>query len=124
MSLHPLCESAMLRSVRLACISLLCLPTFAFAQADDTTVPPPTCVKPVLPAAGTALSKTAADKLNAESTAYSACAQAYIAARRTTAAKHQAIATTQANAANTFVAEFNGFVASLDAFSKAQAAKK
>ncbi len=123
---YPVRELAMLRSTLVAPVALtllLALPAFAFAQADDTLVPPSSCVKPTVPAAGTALDKAAAEKLNSESKAYSACADAYMTARRTAANKYQLIANTQINAANAFAADFNTFATALDGFSKAQAAK-
>ncbi len=114
----------MFRPARFACVTLLALPAFAFAQADDTAVPAATCVKPVVPAINATLTKAASDKLNAESTAYATCSSAYIAARRATTAKYQAVANAHVDASNKFTADFNAFAASLEAFSKAQAAKK
>lgn len=113
----------MLRSLRIACLAVFALPAVALAQADDTTAPAATCVQPVVPPANKTLNKAAADKLNAESTAYAACGDAYLKARRATAAKYQAIANTHVDAANGFATQFNGFAATLDAYSKAQAAK-
>lgn len=113
----------MIRSACLACIALLALPVLALAQVDDTVVPPIGCVKPTVPAIGTTLDKAAAEKLNAQSAAYSACGDVYRKARRASADKYQAIANAQINAANGFAAEFNEYAASLDAFGKAQAAK-
>jgi len=116
----------MRRSARLtplALIALLALPAIGHAQGDDAVPPPATCIKPVVPPPGTALDKAAAEKLNTESKAYSACGDAYMTARRAAADKHQQIANTQVGAANAFAAEFNGFAASLAAFSKAQADK-
>lgn len=113
----------MLRSVRFATACLLALPAFAFAQADDTAVPAASCIRPAVPAAGAALDKAAADKLNTESKAYAACADAYMKARRATADKHQLIANGHVNAANALAADFNAYATALDAFSKAQAAK-
>lgn len=113
----------MLRSVRFAAVCLLALPAFAFAQADDVPVPAANCIKPTVPAVGTSLDKAKADKLNAETTAYGACADAYLKARRATTKKYQDIANTHADAGNAFATDFNGFVATLEAFSKAQAAK-
>ena len=111
------------RSVRFAAFCLLALPAFAFAQAEDVAVPVASCIKPVVPAVGTPLDKAKADKLNAEATAYAACADAYLKARRATTKKYQDIANTHADAGNAFATDFNGFVAALDTFSKAQAAK-
>lgn len=113
----------MLRTARITCLVLLTLPALALAQVDDAAVPALTCVMPVVPAIGTKLDKTASEKLNAESTAYSSCGNAYIQARRETAAKHQAIANAQIDASNAFAADFNGYVTALGAFSAAQAEK-
>ncbi len=113
----------MFRSARLACITLVALPLLAFAQSDDTIVPPVTCVKPAVPAIGASLTKAASEKLNAESTAYAACGDSYLKARRAATAKYQAIANAHVDASNKFATEFNAFAASLDALSKAQAAK-
>lgn len=113
----------MLRIARLACITLLTLPAAAFAQLDDMAVPAPTCVKPIVPAATASLSKPAADKLNAEITAYASCGDSYLKARRATTAKYQAIANAHVVAANTFATDFNAFSVELGAFSKTQAAK-
>lgn len=109
------------RLARLATLAALCLPTLAFAQAADVPVPAPTCSKPVVPAIGAPLSKAAAEKLNAESSAYAGCADSYIKSLRATAASHQAIANKHTEASNAFVAEFNAFGAALTAFSKARA---
>lgn len=113
----------MLRTARIACFALLTLPTLVLAQADDITVPAAACVKPVVPAIGASLDKAAAEKLNTSSTAYAACADAYLKARRATSGKYQAIANAHINASNAFAAEFNAYAAALDVFSKAQAAK-
>jgi len=120
---HPSCEYAMLRSVRVACLTLLALPAFAFAQADDTAIPASTCIKPSVPAATITLDKAAAEKLNAESRAYASCGDAYMKARRATAEKYQQIANAQIGAANAFAADYNAFATALGDFSKAQAAK-
>ena len=111
----------MLRTARIAALSLALLP--AFAAADDSVVPPTTCTRPVLPDASKPLSKPAADKLNAEVAAYQTCASSYITERRAIADQHKAIATAHGNAANVFVTGFNAYAAELEAFSKAQAAR-
>ncbi|MDO9452899.1 MAG: hypothetical protein Q7J29_08560 [Stagnimonas sp.] len=113
----------MLRSVRVACFTLLALPAFAFAQVDDTAIAASTCIKPSVPAATVTLDKAAAEKLNAESRAYAGCGDAYMKARRATAEKYQQIANAQVSAANAFAADYNAFAAALGEFSKAQAAK-
>ena len=110
-------------SARFACVTLLALPGLVLAQVDDTAVPLPTCVKPAVPAIGATLDKAAAEKLNSDSKTYAACADAYMKARRATADKYQAVANAQITAANGFASEFNAYATSLDAFSKAQAAK-
>lgn len=107
---------------RLAATLLLALPIASFAQVDDSSIPAPGCVQPVIPTAGTKLDKKAAEKFNGESNAYAACANAYIAERRAIANKHQAIASAQSNAANVFVKEFNTYADALSVFSKASAA--
>lgn len=108
---------------RFACIVALSLPVLAAAQAAGTAVPAATCTKPVVPAIGTKLNKAASEKLNAESTAYAACANAHIKALRATAAEHQATANRYTDASNAYVGEFNAFGTALTAFSKAQAAQ-
>ncbi len=107
---------------RLVCIASLSLPALALAQTTATPVPAATCIKPVVPAIGAKLNKAASEKLNAESTAYAACANAHIKALRATAAEHQATANRFTDASNAFVAEFNGFGTALGEFGKAQAA--
>ena len=105
------------------CAALIALPTLAFAQADDIAVPPANCIKPAIPAADAALDNTAAEKLNADTTAFGQCADAYIKARRTTVEKYQTIANAHANAANAFATDFNSYSTALAAFGTARAAK-
>jgi hypothetical protein len=110
----------------LALAATVTLPLLARAQApavaDDATVPPATCVKPALPDATKPLEKADSDKLNAQTKAYQVCADTYLKARRATAAKHQAIANANADAANALAAEFNGYASALDAYNNARKA--
>lgn len=109
-----------------AVASLFAVPLWASAQvpaaADDATVPPATCVKPVLPDATKPLDKAGSDKLNAETKAYQVCADTYLKARRAIAAKHQAIANANAEAANGLAGEFNSYAAALEAYNNARKA--
>ena len=123
MSIHLSSDFSIMRhAAQLAATLLLALPAFAFAQADDTTIPAATCVKPVVPAVGVKLDKKAAEKLNGESTAYAACASAYIAERRAIANKHQVIVTAQTAAANAFASDFNAYATALETYSTGQKA--
>lgn len=91
------------------------------AAAQAAAVPPPNCTKPVIPELK-ALDKKASDALNAGSTAYQKCVQAYISERREIAKQHEAIINANMNASNALAQEFNAFGAQLDALSKARAA--
>ena len=105
------------------CAALLALPSLAFAQADDSAVPASTCVKPAIPAVDAAIDNKAAEKLNADVAAYSACAEAYMKARRATAEKYQGISNAHQTAANALAVEFNGWSTALNAFGAARTAK-
>lgn len=111
-------------------IATLVFSASAFAQtatapvaAQPVAVPAPTCVKPAIPELK-ALDKKASDALNAGSTAYQKCVQAYIAERREVAKQHEAIINANMNASNALAADFNAFGAQLEALSKARAAAK
>lgn len=95
----------------------------AAAAAQPVAVPAPNCVKPAVPELK-ALDKKASDALNAGSTAYQKCVQAYITERREVAKQHEAIINANMNASNALAAEFNAFGSQLEALSKARAAAK
>ena len=108
----------------------LALPSLAAAaQAPAPTpapaptvvvVPPPTCLRPVLPSFEKPLTKVQSDKLNADGKAYKSCVNTYFDARKAVVDEHNAIAQAHGKAAQALSAEFNGYVDELNAKLAAQ----